>query len=296
MIENYRDILKNKFATAEGRASRSEFWLFFLANFIITFVLSLITGFIKIPFIVSLYALAIFVPNICVGIRRLHDTGKSGWWMLIGLTGIGCIVLLIFYCLDSDSGNNAYGPNPNRVYRTSGENYYNANTTTVTSAVRQEALSNPVNQQSDDPQPAKAHPIWVPEADDDLYEEKTTAFYDDMTVSIEDDEKTVALIDDRMPMVKLTRLADSKTISCQGNVFTVGKSLKSSDYSITDNDKVSRKHATFYVKDGQYFIVDSSKNGTRINGVPAAEGTEFPVSDGDRIEFADESFIFSISK
>ena len=57
----------------------------------------------------------IYITTFSVSIRRLHDTGRSGWWWLIGLTGIGGIVLLVFYCLDSQPGANKYGPNPKGV-------------------------------------------------------------------------------------------------------------------------------------------------------------------------------------
>lgn len=60
-----------------------------------------------------IYALAILIPGIAVAIRRLHDTGRSGWWILIGLVPlIGFIVLLVFYVQDSIPGDNEYGPNP----------------------------------------------------------------------------------------------------------------------------------------------------------------------------------------
>ena len=63
--------------------------------------------------LVSLYALVLLLPSLAVGARRLHDTGRSGWWLLIGLVPlIGSIVLIIFFVLDSQPGDNPYGPNP----------------------------------------------------------------------------------------------------------------------------------------------------------------------------------------
>jgi uncharacterized membrane protein YhaH (DUF805 family) len=60
-----------------------------------------------------LYGLAVFLPGLALAIRRLHDTGRSGWWMLIGfLPLIGLIVLIIFFVQDSQPGSNQYGPNP----------------------------------------------------------------------------------------------------------------------------------------------------------------------------------------
>ena len=122
MIENYKAVL-NKYADFTGRARRSEYWYFVLANILIYFVLAFIGGFIggasgsetaavlsMIP--VGIFALAILVPSIAVAVRRLHDAGKSGWWLLISLIPFGGIVLIVFYCLDSEPGANKWGPNP----------------------------------------------------------------------------------------------------------------------------------------------------------------------------------------
>ncbi len=60
-----------------------------------------------------LFIAATFIPNLALGFRRLHDTGRSAWWILIGLVPIvGAIVLLVFYLLPSTPGSNQYGPNP----------------------------------------------------------------------------------------------------------------------------------------------------------------------------------------
>ncbi|MNZ89121.1 Inner membrane protein YhaI [compost metagenome] len=61
----------------------------------------------------GLYSLAILLPSLALVVRRLHDTGRSGWWVLIGFIPlIGFIVLLVFMCTDSDPDTNQYGPNP----------------------------------------------------------------------------------------------------------------------------------------------------------------------------------------
>ena len=145
-------------------------------------------------------------------------------------------------------------------------------------------------------QPGRA---LIPETDDDFYEEKTVASFDDWTVPVEeeeDDEKTLPFFMTEKPKPKaiLTRCADGQRIECTGEKFTVGKSPTSSDYKISDSQKISRQHATFYEKDGNYFIVDNSKNGTVINDVAIASGLQVPVKDGDRIRFADVDFIFNV--
>lgn len=109
----YLGVLK-KYAEFSGRARRKEYWMFFLFNFIIALVLGVIEGIIGSAGILGIvYALAVLVPSLAVGARRLHDTGRSGWWLLILLVPvIGVIVLLVFMVLDSESGKNQYGPNP----------------------------------------------------------------------------------------------------------------------------------------------------------------------------------------
>jgi uncharacterized membrane protein YhaH (DUF805 family) len=109
----YLDVLK-KYAVFDGRARRKEYWMFFLFNIIIAFALGIIEGIIGGPGVVgAIYGLAVLLPGIAVGVRRLHDTNRSGWWLLIGLVPlIGAIVLIVFFVQDSQPGDNQYGPNP----------------------------------------------------------------------------------------------------------------------------------------------------------------------------------------
>lgn len=109
----YLDVLK-KYAVFSGRACRSEYWMFVLFNAIITFVLSFVEGLFGGPGAIgALYSLAVLIPGIAVGARRLHDTNRSGWWLLLGLFPvIGLIVLIVFMAQDSQPSENSYGPNP----------------------------------------------------------------------------------------------------------------------------------------------------------------------------------------
>ena len=103
----YVEVLK-KYAVFEGRARRAEFWTFALVNFIVSLVLHLIAGLLG-----AVYGLAVLLPSLAVGARRLHDIGKSGWWLLISLIPIvGFFVLLYFFVQDSQPGSNEHGPNP----------------------------------------------------------------------------------------------------------------------------------------------------------------------------------------
>ena len=103
-----------KYAVFSGRARRKEYWLFILIVGLITFLVGLIDGLAGTsPVLGLLYSLAIIVPILAVMVRRLHDTGRSGWWWFIQLVPIiGSIIFLVFLVLDSQEGDNKYGPNP----------------------------------------------------------------------------------------------------------------------------------------------------------------------------------------
>lgn len=109
----YMKVLKN-YVGFQGRARRKEYWMFFLFNFLFTILLSLIETMLGLGGILSgIYGLAVLIPSIAVSVRRLHDIGRTGWWMLLSfIPVIGLIVLLVFAVLDSQPGENKYGPNP----------------------------------------------------------------------------------------------------------------------------------------------------------------------------------------
>lgn len=115
----YLTVLK-KYAVFSGRAQRKELWMFVLISVLISIALTVVdmaTGLYNaesgIGTLSTIYGLAVLIPSIAVGVRRLHDTSRSGWWILISLIPlIGAIVLIVFYCFDSTPGDNQYGPNP----------------------------------------------------------------------------------------------------------------------------------------------------------------------------------------
>lgn len=95
--------------TFEGRASRSEYWWVVLINTFIGFFLSLV-----IPFAPLAFMLIGFIPGLCLTVRRLHDSGRSGWFEWIALIPfLGPIILFVLMCLGSEPCENAYGPIPN---------------------------------------------------------------------------------------------------------------------------------------------------------------------------------------
>ena len=101
----------SQYATFTGRARRSEYWYFVLFNYIVSLGLVL-TGVQMLSYI---WSLATFIPGLAVAVRRMHDIGKSGWFLLIAFIPIvGAIWLIVLCCKDSQP-DNQYGPNPKAV-------------------------------------------------------------------------------------------------------------------------------------------------------------------------------------
>lgn len=103
-----------KYSNFSGRASRAEFWYFYLFNFLVSFVLGFIVGALggedsSLLRLVDFYSLATLLPILAVATRRLHDTGRSGWWILIVFTGIGIFVLIYWLIQKGDDDTNEYG-------------------------------------------------------------------------------------------------------------------------------------------------------------------------------------------
>lgn len=96
-----------KYATFSGRASRPEFWWFFLFQILVSIVTSFLGDMVN-----GLAALALLLPALAVGARRLHDIGKSGWWQLIALTVIGILLIIYWAAQPSAEGSNAYDQAP----------------------------------------------------------------------------------------------------------------------------------------------------------------------------------------
>jgi uncharacterized membrane protein YhaH (DUF805 family) len=112
MPDAVRSVL-TQYATFSGRARRSEYWWFFLAYVVVSIVASIIDGILDIMILEWILGLALLIPSLAVGARRLHDIGKSGWWLLIGLIPlVGAIVLIVFACQDSRPETNQWGPSP----------------------------------------------------------------------------------------------------------------------------------------------------------------------------------------
>lgn len=112
----YLDVIK-RYADFAGRARRQEYWMFVLWNIPIVIVLMVIDFALgSYPVITWIYTLAVFLPSLGVSVRRLHDTGKSGWWYLVSLIPfVGWIWMLILMATEGHPGANEYGPNPKEL-------------------------------------------------------------------------------------------------------------------------------------------------------------------------------------
>ena len=104
----YLKVLQN-YATFSGRARRSEYWFFVLFNLIISFVFGFVCGLMQVPQLAIIYTLAVLIPSIAVAVRRMHDVGKSGWFLLIPIYN------LILACTEGVKGDNEYGADPKSI-------------------------------------------------------------------------------------------------------------------------------------------------------------------------------------
>lgn len=114
----------SKYAVFSGRARRREYWFFFLIHILIVFALvalDLMLGTASVEagigLLSGLYSLAVLIPTIAVAVRRLHDSGRSGWWLLVGFVPIlGGLAVIVLMLMDSTPGDNQYGPNPKQAF------------------------------------------------------------------------------------------------------------------------------------------------------------------------------------
>ncbi|CAM3739989.1 Inner membrane protein YhaH [Vibrio aerogenes CECT 7868] len=106
-----------KYTVFSGRARRKEYWMFYLFMMIfmlITCILDVLVG--SYGLITGLFGLAVLLPSLSLTIRRLHDTGRSGWWCFITLVPVvGAIAFFVFTVLPGNFGDNQYGPDPKKI-------------------------------------------------------------------------------------------------------------------------------------------------------------------------------------
>ena len=108
-----------RYADFSGRSRRKEYWMFVLFVVIVYVVLALLgsaLGATAATALLGIFALGILIPSIAVQVRRFHDQGKSGWFVLLGFIPlVGGLIVLVFMCLEGDQGPNEYGPDPKGV-------------------------------------------------------------------------------------------------------------------------------------------------------------------------------------
>lgn len=156
---SFSDAIKTcfrKYADFNGRARRSEYWYFCLFLVAAEMVLSLI--FKSDSFIFRLFSAAVLLPGLGVEVRRLHDIGKSGWFILLSLIPlVGAIILLVWAAREGDAGTNAYGENPKGAFA-------DAQTTAYT----------PVEEPVDEPEPAPSYETYeAPVVEEDPFAKET---------------------------------------------------------------------------------------------------------------------------
>lgn len=132
----YLDVITKNYINFNGRARRTEFWMFTLVHIIIIF-LSLFLG--PLPFI--LYMLLTIMPAVAVGIRRLHDTGRSGWWILAANVPILFVIYYYYMVLEGDQGANIYGDSPKESYMDRLMNDIDTSSQSSTSSLRQGSVN-----------------------------------------------------------------------------------------------------------------------------------------------------------
>jgi uncharacterized membrane protein YhaH (DUF805 family) len=116
-----KTVFLQKYADFSGRSRRSEFWFGYLGYFIVAVVVGVLDALLGTKILAYVLFLAAVVPIWASGARRLHDTGRSGWWLLICFTGIGIIVLIVWFVEEGKPEVNQYGPSPK------GDSGYNPN-------------------------------------------------------------------------------------------------------------------------------------------------------------------------
>ncbi|EJF5835560.1 DUF805 domain-containing protein [Salmonella enterica] len=113
----FKNVIFIDYFNFHDRSTRREYWWFTFFNllfyFIINIAVMIVNNFIRIELLTSIslaYAFLTVIPAIAVGVRRLHDIGRSGWYILLGIIPvIGAIILILFFCIDSENGVNKYG-------------------------------------------------------------------------------------------------------------------------------------------------------------------------------------------
>jgi len=115
MVQWYLKVVKENYANFSGRARRSEFWYFMLVNFIISAILGVIDSVTGIGFLAAIYGLAVLVPSIAVGVRRLHDIDKETIMIVLAFIPVVNFYVIYLWTIEGVRGPNKFGPDPKAV-------------------------------------------------------------------------------------------------------------------------------------------------------------------------------------
>jgi uncharacterized membrane protein YhaH (DUF805 family) len=110
-LDAVRTVL-TKYAVLDGRARRTEYWYYTLAYVLVFVALLQLEHGIGSRWPTTILTLALFLPSLAVSVRRLHDTDRSGWWLLFALVPFLGLIVLVFFIQDGTTGKNSYGPDP----------------------------------------------------------------------------------------------------------------------------------------------------------------------------------------
>ena len=105
-----KTVVMQKYANFSGRAIRSEYWWFILAYIIAYLVLGIVDYVLGAQLLTAILSLALLIPSLAVGVRRLHDLDKSGWWLLLGFVPIIGLILIYWFAQPGTPGANRFGP------------------------------------------------------------------------------------------------------------------------------------------------------------------------------------------
>ena len=105
-----KTVIMQKYANFSGRAMRSEYWWFILFYIIAYIVLAIVDYLLGVQLLTAILSLGLLIPSIAVGVRRLHDLDKSGWWLLLGFVPIVGLILIYWFAQRGTPGANQFGP------------------------------------------------------------------------------------------------------------------------------------------------------------------------------------------
>lgn len=262
----------------KGRARRSEYWMAVLFLSVVTipgaFVLGLIGGLLGetvgsliIGLVSLVWGILCFVASLSLCIRRLHDTGRSGWWYLLGLIPIGSLVLLAFFCMDSVE-DNQWGPNPKIVKQA-------------------EPALPPVSRPTPQPEPQPVPPTYDPT----VYEPIRTP------APPAPPAPPVAPVSQLHGLLQLQTgpMAGKSFRIPAGRTVTIGRNPSKCELALPSYNVVSGTHCKIAFGNRTITILDlNSTNGTFVNGTRLTPGKAVTVREGATIQLANNTCVFQL--